>query len=189
MFEGETEEQALPIFCEKYFAKTSVELGIDFVGVGGFGNYLPFIRFTENLQIPWLIISDNDQNEAIKRSVIKQYNDSHTEKEQNNVIIFLNDNSDFEKELIHDGYQDEIKKALISIGEYHNTQYQLSKEAEINSYSDDTLYAEMTKKGMKTQLAPHISNEIFISQKPLPSKVIQLFEKIKSILNIEEIQL
>lgn len=187
LFEGETEEQALPIFCEKYFGKTSVELGIDFVGVGGFGNYLPFIRFTENLQIPWLIISDNDQNGDIKESVINQYNKSNTEREQDDVIIFLSDNSDFEKELIYDGFQNEIRKALIYIGEYHNLQHKLSKETEINAYSDDKLYEEMTKKGMKTKLAPHISNEIFISQKPLSSKVILLFEKIKSILNIEEV--
>jgi putative ATP-dependent endonuclease of OLD family len=33
-------------------------MGIDFVGVGGYGNYLPFLRFAESLNIPWLILSD-----------------------------------------------------------------------------------------------------------------------------------
>jgi len=37
----------------------------------------------------------------------------------------------------------------------------------------------------KTKFAPFIAQEIAISQKALPSKVISLFEKIKSILNIE----
>jgi len=187
LFEGETEEQALPIFCEKHFGKTSVELGIDFVGVGGFGNYLPFIRFAENLQIPWLIISDNDQNGDIKVSVINQFNASPTDKEQDDVLIFLGNECDFEKELIENGFQDEIKKALISIGEYYNEAHKLAKETEINAYNNDKLYEEMTNKGMKTKLAPHISNEIFISTKNLPTKVITLFEKINIILNINTV--
>jgi len=61
-FEGETEEQALPIFAEQFFKKTSVELGIDFIGVGGNGNYLPFLRVAEALHIPWFILSDAEVN-------------------------------------------------------------------------------------------------------------------------------
>jgi putative ATP-dependent endonuclease of OLD family len=51
-FEGETEEQALPIFAQKHFGKTPVEMGLDFVGVGGFRNYLPFLRFAEASVFP-----------------------------------------------------------------------------------------------------------------------------------------
>lgn len=58
--EGETEEQALPIFAEKYFKKNPIELGIDFIGVDGFGNYLPFLRLAESLYIPWFIFSDGE---------------------------------------------------------------------------------------------------------------------------------
>jgi putative ATP-dependent endonuclease of OLD family len=60
LFEGETEEQALPITIERYFGKSSIELGLDFIGVGGSGNYLPFIRFFEAFNIPYLIFSDNE---------------------------------------------------------------------------------------------------------------------------------
>lgn len=41
-FEGETEEQALPIFAQNYFGKSPVEMVIDFVGVGGYKSYLLF---------------------------------------------------------------------------------------------------------------------------------------------------
>ena len=54
LFEGETEEQALPIFFESYFNKTSVEVGVDFIAVGSYTAYLPFIRFAEDLKIPWI---------------------------------------------------------------------------------------------------------------------------------------
>jgi len=81
LFEGETEEQALPIFFKKYFDKNHIELGVDFIGVGGYGNYLPFMRFAENLQIPWFIFSDNDKNGTVKSSVEKQFTDSQSERE------------------------------------------------------------------------------------------------------------
>jgi len=55
-FEGETEEQALPIFAEHYFKKPPVAMGIDFVGVGGSGNYLPFLRIAKSLRIPWFVL-------------------------------------------------------------------------------------------------------------------------------------
>jgi putative ATP-dependent endonuclease of OLD family len=35
LFEGETEEQALPIFAKHHFGQSGFEMGIDFVGVGG----------------------------------------------------------------------------------------------------------------------------------------------------------
>ena len=60
-FEGETEEQALPIFAKHYFGKSAVEMGVDFVGVGSCNSYLPFLRFAESLNIPWLILSDAEE--------------------------------------------------------------------------------------------------------------------------------
>ncbi|HIE56444.1 MAG TPA: hypothetical protein EYP90_14960 [Chromatiaceae bacterium] len=48
-FEGETEEQALPIFAKHYFRKSAVEMGMDFVGVGGYGNYLAYSGEREHL--------------------------------------------------------------------------------------------------------------------------------------------
>ncbi|MBL4680693.1 MAG: AAA family ATPase, partial [Pseudomonadales bacterium] len=101
-FEGETEEQALPIFAEKYFCKTPVEMGLDFVGVGGYGNYLPFLRFAESLNIPWLILSDAESN--VVESVKKQLADSDSSKNEGDSIVFLDDKNDIEKQLIADGF-------------------------------------------------------------------------------------
>jgi hypothetical protein len=42
--------------------------------------------------------------------------------------------------LLKDGYQDEIKKALIARGEYHNEQHKVKKETEIKAYGDDKIY-------------------------------------------------
>ncbi len=61
LFEGETEEQAFPIFAERYWKLQPNALGISFIGVGGDGNYLPFLRLASNFAIPWYIFSDGEQ--------------------------------------------------------------------------------------------------------------------------------
>lgn len=183
LFEGETEEQALPIFAKHYFGKSVVEIGVDFIGVGGYGNYLPFLRFAESLNIPWLILSDAETD--AKTSVKKQFADCSSSKIEADVLVFLDEGHDIEKQLIVDGFRDEIKQALIDRGNYHNEQHKASKQAEITAYDDDKLYELIT--GAKTQFAPLIAEQIIKSEKELPPKIIELFSKIKSILNITEV--
>jgi len=181
-FEGETEEQALPIFAHHHFGKSAVEMGLDFVGVGGYGNYLPFLRFAESLKIPWLILGDAENN--VKTSVKKQFEDCGSSNVEADVIVFLDDGKDIEKQLIADGFQGEIKSALIALGEYHNKQHKTAKVTEIMAYDDDKLYELIT--GAKTQFAPVVAEQIVMSGKALPPKVLELFSKIKSTLNISE---
>jgi putative ATP-dependent endonuclease of OLD family len=185
-FEGETEEQALPIFAQKYFGKTPVELAVDFVGVGGHGNYLPFIRFAEAFNIPWLIFSDaeNTPDKNIKASVQDQYSQCGTQKTETECIVFLDDGKNFEKQLIDDGYGDEIKKAIISLGVYANEQHKEAKVQEIENYNNDKLYEVIT--GNKNQYGPAIAEQIISSGKDLPPKVSELFGRISVILKMEE---
>lgn len=179
-FEGETEEQALPILAEHYFNKTSVEMGIDFVGVGGHGNYLPFLRVAEALRIPWFIFSDAENN--VKASVKKQFTDCNSNKSEVDVVIFLTDGNNFEKQLMMDGYSEEVRKSILKM-EIINCQSQQHKEAkenEISTYGDTRLYEIIS--GQKTQYGPVIAETIIESGKTLPPKVTELFEKIKNLL-------
>ncbi len=66
LFEGETEEQALPGFAESYWGRHPNGLGISFVSVDGCGNYLPFLRLVSRFQLPWFIFSDGEAD-AIKK--------------------------------------------------------------------------------------------------------------------------
>ncbi len=185
--EGETEEQALPIFAQKYFGKTSVEMGLDFVGVGGQGGYLPFLRFAEALNIPWLIFSDaeNTAGKNIKASVRQQFLKCGSAKKESDCIVFVDDGNDFEKQLISDGFGDEIKKAIGSFDVYTNKKHREAKEKEIESYDDDNLYEVITT-GSKTQYGPAIAEQIIQSGKDLPPKVIKLFGKIATVLKMQE---
>jgi putative ATP-dependent endonuclease of OLD family len=181
LVEGETEEQALPIFAEKFFGKTSAEIGIDFVGVGGQGNYSIFIRLAESLKIKWFILSDaeNTPDNNIKAKVQKQFLECVPGKIESDHIIFLNDGNDFEKELINGGYQEEIKEAIVSF--CHNVHHANSKRIEIADYDADKLYQILT--GGKTQYGPAVAEAIVQSEKDIPSKIKILFEKINSTIN------
>ena len=185
-FEGETEEQALPIFAEKYFGKTPVEIGIDFVGVGGYGGYLPFLRFAESLNIPWLIFSDaeNTPDKNIKANVRKQFSNCGTKKTENDCIVFLDDGNDFEKQLINDGFGDEIKYSIIDIEKYYNNNHKKKKVSKISNYSDEKLHEIIT--GSKTQFGPVIAEQIVNSEKDLPSKIKDLFAKVIEILKLKK---
>lgn len=178
-FEGETEEQALPIFAQKHFGKSFSDLGIDFVGVGGCGNYLTFIRFAESFNIPYLIFSDAE--EGPKESVVQQIADSV--KKDISKVIFVDDGNNFESQLVTDGFQDEIKIAIekLALPEGSHPNHIAAKKAEIQTYDDTKLYDIMT--ASKTQFAPILAQSIVESVKDLPIKVIQLFEEINKIIN------
>lgn len=190
LFEGETEEQALPIFAEKYFGVTSFEMGLDFVGVGGYGNYLPFLRFAEFLKIPWFILSDGEDSteKPVKQRVLTAFKKSESTKKQEDCIVFLEQGNNFEKQLIQDGFTSEIKAAILSLDEdeYANAQHEANKkpkrEQEVNDYTEEVLYNIITKN--KTQYAPAIAEQI-IKKDTLPPKVKALFEKIEISLNIQ----
>jgi putative ATP-dependent endonuclease of OLD family len=184
-FEGETEEQALPIFFEKHFNKTPVEMGVDFVGVGGYGGYLTFLRFAESLKIPWLILSDAEiAPNNIKGHVQNQFQQCNSSRTESDCVIFLDDGFDIERQLIHDGFQDEIKLVIESFDVYNNEQHRAATEQrrqlEIQEFDDNQLYGVITYS--KTKFGPAVAEKIVDSDKNLPPKVLELFEKISNIL-------
>jgi putative ATP-dependent endonuclease of OLD family len=184
LVEGETEAQALPIFAKHYFRQPSTEMGIDFVGVGSCNNYKPFLISLKSLNIPWVILSDAEP--TTKKSVNDQLEKSNLQN-MSSFVIFLDDGNNFEKQLILDKYHDQIKAVLISFIEYENETHRNNssdqKQNTINCYCDQKLLEEMKK--IKTKFGPAIADEIILSKKELPPKIIEVFEKIRSILSLE----
>ncbi|SFD21223.1 ATP-dependent nuclease [Flavobacterium phragmitis] len=180
LFEGETEEQVLPLLIKKHFGIDFINLGINFIGVGGFTKYLPFIRFCESFNIEYLIFSDNEQN--VNEDVLRQI--SKSQKNDSSKVVFVSPNNDFEKELCDQGYIDEVKSAYykMELEKCANDRHRAAKQIELNKIPDSDYYEIITK--MKTQFAPLIAEELLTSQKPLPPKIIELFDKISNILNL-----
>lgn len=211
LIEGETEEQALPEFAEYHFGKTSYELGIDFIGVGGHG-YLPFVKFAANLNIPWLIFSDGEKDtiKKLKKSLNKYFGYSKELSEYKNVL-YLENEANFEKDLMINGYSEEIINALESfyheeyINEFIRKNHGQKKgrqktgkvcteckqniyEDNIKDYLKDGGYEEALLdciSSQKTKFASIIAPAIIKSGKSLPSKILELFIKIEGIFKGE----
>lgn len=180
LFEGETEEQVLPILIEKYFGMSFVELGVDFIGVGGSGNYSPFINFCESFNIVYFIFSDNEAeaNKEVKKQITNSKNNNL------NSVVFLHNGNDFEKELIEQGYLDEVKQAYwnIELSECTNDQHKKAKEKKLKMIKDEEYYGLIVN--MKTKFASEICNILLKSKKELPLKIKELFDKINATLNL-----
>lgn len=182
LFEGETEEQALPILFKSYFGYESYEKGINFIGVGGKNNYHHFVRFANSFGMPCLVFSDAEISE--RNNVKLQVSNQLQDLLESDKIFFLDDGCNFESHLIKNGYSEEVKKAIIESTEYYNEQHKNIKEPEIiaetNSFDNEKLLEVM--KSAKTKLAPHIATELNNSQKGLPQIVINLFAKIRTLI-------
>lgn len=211
LFEGETEEQALPIFFEYFFKKPFSEMGINFIGVGGFGKYSAFLQIAQSLNIPWFIFSDGEKDtlkELLKPLKIILNNQNLKLSDINNVVI-LDNNCNFEKYLIQEGYQDEIVESLENLNgkdyvakEIHK-KYNTSRGREktdnkcptcnqniykdiLRNYSGEEGFKEALLDCMtfqKTKFGPEIANVIVNKEKKLPQKVIELFEKITKLFS------
>ena len=123
LFEGVTEEEALPIFFEKYYSGVSAfEQGINFISVGGKNGYRPFLILAKFLQIPWIIFSDNDGTTKtdVKSQIMEVFNNDGED-----CTIFLDEGMDFEIYLVKSGFLKEINLAIDSIENKEN--YVLNK--------------------------------------------------------------
>ena len=121
--EGETEVQALPIFAEKHFNHSTVELGLSFIDAKGCGNYYPFVILAESLNIPWYIFSDGEEKtiKGLKKLVKRVYGAGiEIDSYLNNKIFVIPNEKDFEGMLISDGYIEEIEESIKIVEENEN---------------------------------------------------------------------
>ena len=161
--EGETEEQALPIFAKKYpknnkqeksLSKKETkeraledkeplsEIGLNVIGVDGHGNYKPFLQFAKAFHIPFVILSDAEENTitSVQNQIKKVFKELSLNNKADEHIVFLNRGESFETHLIDDGYDEEFKKAIIILKNLKG-----KKEERINSLTKEELKAEFKK--------------------------------------------
>ena len=113
--EGITEEQALPIyFREKYGVEPSF-CGISIIGIGG-QNYKAFLSLIKDFQIHWYIFSDGENStiRTVKKAVRDVFG---VEIDQCDNVIVLDNQEDYEKHLLNNGYETEIVDAICSVEE------------------------------------------------------------------------
>jgi putative ATP-dependent endonuclease of OLD family len=172
-FEGETEEQALPDFAEKFWKKHPNDLGYSFIGVGGCGNYLPFLRMAQSFKIPWFIFSDGEPD-AIKavNSALKGIGEELIPN--NDRVIVLPNGQDFEAYIVTDSTKDFLIEAIIK-HEAQTPQHEeaLRKKWASKSNPDQHSGILETLDANKAQYGSYIGKLL-----PVPAALEDLFKKI-----------
>jgi putative ATP-dependent endonuclease of OLD family len=192
LFEGQTEEIAMPIFYNKHFGRLPFEDGLTLVSVGGNLYYSPFLKFPKFLRIPVFILSDgdNDTESRVKSQISSVY-----ENLESVPLYVLPNNSDFEQFLFDAGYQDEILTAIDKVKKVDNyidtfisdLDGQKGKNG-IRDYNGvDGKFRAIVDcmRGDKTEFPYDIAINIVESGKALPDKLTELFNKISETLNLK----
>lgn len=110
LFEGDTEEQAFPLWGQAYWASTAHELGFSFVGVGG-TDYFPFIWLAQSFGIPWYIFSDGEDKTVTKLKADTK-RAGITDITQHDNIVVIPKKHDLEAYLLEEGYMDAFEAAI-----------------------------------------------------------------------------
>lgn len=111
--EGITEEQALPIYFQEKYGIDPTFCGINIIGIGG-QNYKTFLSLIKNFHIQWFIFSDGESStiRTVKKAVRDVFG---TELDQCDNVIVLDNQEDYEKHLLNNGYENEVVEAICSI--------------------------------------------------------------------------
>jgi len=183
LFEGETEEQALPIFARAYWGREPFELGVCMIGVGGDGNYLPFLRVAKALQIPWYIFSDGES--AANNAVETALTGIRLVLPHKSAII-VPGNNNIERQLVAEGYQGELKEAVIAFQKpsFKNEHHRAAKVREIKAWGDADLAQYL--KSWKTKISPHWAEVIsgLSGKRQFPTPIRQLLKQVSTDLRI-----
>lgn len=113
LFEGETEEQALPVIAEEYWNVNLHRIGIACVGVGGAGNYLPFLRLAASFGMHWCILSDGEP--AAVKDLDAALKGIGTKRADCSNVIVLPNGQNFEKYIVNSGYHAEVEAMLSKV--------------------------------------------------------------------------
>ncbi len=180
--EGETEEQALPIFAEKYFGTSIFNLGVNIISVNGYESYSPFITIANSLNISWFIFSDGE-DKAIN-SILKTFIEMNADIEK---IVSLPNQYNFEQYLLAK-YADDIKMAIAEYlsGNSKAEQFISNKRQEVDNWDKEKIESFMEDR--KTKLSPLYANKIlstYQDERMIPNEIKLLFVLICKELNIE----
>lgn len=174
-FEGETEEQALPDFAEKRWGRHPNDLSFTFVGVGGSGKYLPFLRMAESFKIPWFIFSDGEADTitAVNAALATI---GQSAIPNNPRVIVLPEGKKFETYIVNEASKDALIAVIIK-RQSANAQHLAALQTEWAGQSTaDQLTAILAEIGASKAQYGGVVGKVL----PVPAALEDLFKKIDS---------
>jgi putative ATP-dependent endonuclease of OLD family len=192
LFEGQTEEQALPIWAEKYWGASIHELGFCFVRVNG-TDYFPFIWLAKSLQIPWYVFADGEAKPVKDLDAALSKAEELDSATCTNVVVHPS-GMNFESQLLGEGYMVEINQALNDmsgsqsfldeyIAELHGAKAKGGVVRDYQSAGGRERAALDAMSGNKTKVAKYLGHAITShhdKERQFPTKIKELFEIMSS---------
>ncbi|MCX6597675.1 MAG: AAA family ATPase [Acidobacteria bacterium] len=176
-FEGETEEQAIPDFAERYWNKHPNDMGFSFIGVGGDGKYLPFIRMAKAFGIPWFLFSDGEPN-TVRNVNVALTNAGEDSSEQNDRVIVLANGQNFEQYLAAMTPATDLVNVIIDNLAQNATHRAVLDKSWAEKQDLQSALAEELKRA-KTQYGSLVGKKLGV-----PPALISLFGKIDTQLKL-----
>ena len=181
LFEGETEEQAVPSFCQRYFATHPNSLGLSLIGTGGSGGYAPFLRLAKTFGIPWWIFTDGEEK------AIQDVNAALQKVEEplavdNLRVVVLPGGADFETYICAEG-RDEALISMVVEAHAQNEQHRATLIEQWDAKQDkiSALIAELkTAKTMYASLIPAVLVDL-----EMPGLLRDLFGRVADGVGID----
>lgn len=195
LFEGETEEQAIPLWAEHYIGENVHKLGFSFIGVGGL-HYFPFVWLAQELGISWYVFSDGETTPV--KTMHGQLKRAGVEDPQNDKRVFvLEGKRNLERELLHEGYAAEVEQGIAVtegetwLDEYVETYHgQAKKKGVMRDYKGGEGRAAALADAMeayKTSCATNIAKKIVgcaTTNRQIPKSVRVLLDELCKEFNL-----
>lgn len=190
LFEGQTEEQALPIWADKYWGATVHELGFCFVRANG-TDYFPFIWLAKELNIPWYVFADGEADPVAKLEAALKKAGEKVAVDCPNVIVHPA-GKNFESQLLEEQYLPQIETALDAmdgqanfldryIDDLHGQNKKKNVVRDYKSSGGRERAALDALEGNKTRAAKHVATAISShpdAERRFPSRIAALFQTI-----------
>lgn len=183
LVEGETEEQAIPLFAKTHWGVHPHELGISVISVGGKTAYTPFLRLAERFNIAWCILSDGSEEDI--KSVNTCLKKVGIEECPNNKRVYrIPENLDFEGYMTGPDYIDAIRDLMLKCATEEkglSLQGQAKVEEELRAQSAEELAKKMRDR--KTFFGARLPGafENLALEKRIPPIVLQLLNSVRHV--------
>jgi len=192
--EGETEENAIPVFAEHYWKRSIHDLGISLINAEGAENYKHFVVLLDRLKIPWLILSDGDSGGVSGIANLGKALGKNLDGSCPEVVMLPTEPQGlaFEEYLLSEGFRPQIEQAIQGIcgidaleGYKRLNDGQPKKRGLLRDYRSAGWEERLALDFMsanKAMLGDAIARAICTGSQQLPAKVLEIFQRVDKIL-------
>jgi putative ATP-dependent endonuclease of OLD family len=198
LYEGETEDGALPVFARSRWGAEPATHGVSIVSTSGVGNLKHFIPVLEHLSVPWLALTDGDTaaDKAVA-AVEHQLERSLLATE----VFRMPAGTDFEQYLLQAGYSQQLQAGISAVhgttalDDWRNLMHGQNKnKMEVRDYQssgwENRLIEDYCKMHMKTPrggggIATAIADAVAVGTQPsLPDPILRMLEQAETIIGL-----